>query len=141
MILYHQCYSHLHWNPLQRLLDLATAENLLTPIANRAAKLRISLYADDATIFLNPKQQEVEVDAEILNIFGQASSLITNRSKYAVYPIRCEGPNVEEIMMGFACPIKSFPCSYPGLPLHYRALHRVEIQPIIVGQQVTILER
>jgi hypothetical protein len=56
--------------PLQRLLDIATAENLLTPLANRAAKLRTSLYADNAAIFLNPKQQEVEVVAHILNIFG-----------------------------------------------------------------------
>lgn len=73
--------------PLQWLLDLATVENLLT----LTSKLRTSLYTDDAAIFLNPKQQEVEVVAHILNIFGQASGLVTNIHKCAGYPIRCDG--------------------------------------------------
>lgn len=38
--------------PLQRLLFLTTEKQLLKPIQNRAAKLRVSLYADDAAIFV-----------------------------------------------------------------------------------------
>lgn len=34
-------------------------------------------------------------------------------------------------MEDFNCPVKNFPCTYLGLPLHYRKLSRVEIQPII----------
>jgi mannosylglycoprotein endo-beta-mannosidase len=117
--------------PLQRLLDLATTDQLLPPLQNRAAKLRVSLYADDAAIFLNPVKEEVHTVSDILNIFGQAAGLITNRSKCAVFPIRCDDLNVDEIMEGFPCPIKNFPCQYLGLPLHYRSLHRVEIQPLI----------
>jgi hypothetical protein len=55
--------------PLQRLLELATSEQMLSPINNRAAKLRVSLYADDASIFLNPVKEEVHV-SQILDIFG-----------------------------------------------------------------------
>ncbi|CAO2206826.1 unnamed protein product [Urochloa humidicola] len=117
--------------PLQRLLDLATRDGFLSPINNRAATLRASLYADDAAIFLNPVKEEINSVASILDIFGKASGLITNRSKCAVFPIRCDEVNVNEIMEGFSCPIKQFPCTYLGLPLHFRQLHRVEIQPII----------
>jgi hypothetical protein len=42
---------------------------MLSPINNRAAKLRVSLYADDASIFLNPVKEEVHV-SQILDIFG-----------------------------------------------------------------------
>jgi hypothetical protein len=68
------------------------------------------------------------VVSQILDIFGQASGLV--RGKRAAYPIRCDDLDVIELMEGFNCPIKSFPCCYLGLPLHYRALHRVKIRPI-----------
>lgn len=54
-----------------------------------------------------------------------------NVSKSAVYPIRCEGLDIEDIMESFTCQIKSFPSTYLGLPLHYRQLRRVDIQPLI----------
>jgi hypothetical protein len=57
--------------PLQRLLDLATRDGLLSPINSRVAKLRLSLYADDAVIFLNPVKQEVHVVAQILSFLGR----------------------------------------------------------------------
>lgn len=117
--------------PLQRLLDLATRDDLLSPVNNRAAKMRTSLYADDAAIFLNPIKEDVTTIATILDVFGQVSGLITNRAKCAAYPIKCGELNLTEIMEGFSCPVRDFPCTYLGLPLHYRKLNRVEIQPII----------
>jgi len=45
--------------PLQLMLQRATDQGLLSPINNRRAKLRISLFADDAAIFLNPTTEEV----------------------------------------------------------------------------------
>jgi len=44
---------------LQRILDVATEDGVLSPLRGRFAKLRLSLYADDAVIFLNPVQSEV----------------------------------------------------------------------------------
>ena len=117
--------------PLQLMLNKATEQGLLTPINSRKATLRTSLFADDAAILLNPVRQEVTIVKQILNSFGAASGLITNTQKSAVYPIRCEGLSLQHIMEAFQCPIKSFPCTYLGLPLHTRQLRRVDIQPII----------
>jgi hypothetical protein len=44
-----------------RVLELATEEGILSPLRGRHAKLRLSLYADDAVIFLNLVQCEVPV--------------------------------------------------------------------------------
>jgi hypothetical protein len=117
--------------PLQRMLDLATEQGLLSSIGNINAKIRTSLFADDAAIFLYPVGTEVQVVARILASFGMASGLITNTDKSAVYPIRCEGLQIQQSMEAFSCPIKEFPCKYLGLPLHVRAIRRVDIQPLI----------
>lgn len=41
-------------NPLQKVLDLATQQGILTPLPLATTKLRTSLYADDAATFINP---------------------------------------------------------------------------------------
>lgn len=46
--------------PLQRLLQLATDDGMLSPINHRAAVLRVSLYADDAAVFVNPKKRRLQ---------------------------------------------------------------------------------
>lgn len=112
-------------------MDLATRQQTLSPIQHRAAKLRISLFTDDAALFINPVRDEVKEVAEILQAFGNVSGLRVNQLKSVVYPIRCEGINIEEKMQWFQCPIKAFPCSYLGLPLHFRKLQKVEVQPLI----------
>jgi hypothetical protein len=114
--------------PLHRMLDLATRDDLLTPINNRATKLR--MYADDAAIFLNLVQREVHTIAQLLHFLGRLQDL-SSIAVSAVYPIRCEDIDAAEIMQGFNCPIKGFLCTYLGLSLHFRVLHRVEIQPLI----------
>ena len=124
--------------PLQLMLNKATEEGKLTPICNRKAKFRISLFANDAAIFLNPITAEVEVVKNILNAFASVSGLITNTNKSAVYPVQCEGLDLQHIMEPFQCPIKSFPCTYLGLPLHVKNIRRVDIQPFIdkVGKRL-----
>jgi len=117
--------------PLQLMLNKATEQGLLTPICNRNAKLRIGMFADAAAIFVNPITEEVEVVKNILDAFGVVSGLITNTGKSAMYPVRCEGLNVQHIMEAFQCPIKSFPCTYLGLPLNVRQIRRVDVQPLI----------
>jgi hypothetical protein len=46
--------------PLQRLLEVAASEGLLSPIRNRVARLRCSMYADDAAVFVNPIKEEIQ---------------------------------------------------------------------------------
>lgn len=42
-------------------------------------------------------------------------------------------------MEAFQCPIKSFPCTYLGLPLNVRQIRRVDVQPLIdkIGGKLT----
>jgi hypothetical protein len=47
--------------PLQRMLAVATEEGLLSRIDSRSAKARMSMFADDVGLFLNPVQGEVKV--------------------------------------------------------------------------------
>ena len=41
-------------DPLQRILDKATQQGLLSPIGADPIRLRTSLYADDAALFVRP---------------------------------------------------------------------------------------
>jgi hypothetical protein len=69
--------------------------------------------------------------AHLLEIFGHAAGLLTNRAKCAVYPIRREDVDLQEVMAAFQCPLLSFSCKFLGLPLHLRQLPRVNVQPLI----------
>ena len=89
------------------------------------------MYTDDAAIFLNPVMEEVRELASLLSTFGLASGLVVNINKSACFPIRCEDLDRPHIMQFFNYPIKSFPCTYLGLPLHFRKPGRVEVQPLI----------
>jgi hypothetical protein len=59
------------------------------------------------------------------------SGLVTNRARCVVYPIECDEIDVSTVMESFQCPIEDFPCKYLSLLLHYKALRRVEVQPLI----------
>jgi hypothetical protein len=41
----------------------------------------MSLYADDAAVFIKLYQQDLQVTLEIMNIFAKASGLFTNITK------------------------------------------------------------
>jgi hypothetical protein len=53
----------------------ASEERLLQPLSSRALQHRISVYADDVVIFLKRENPDMEVTMDILNLFGEASSL------------------------------------------------------------------
>jgi hypothetical protein len=65
-------------DPLQKMLDLATQEGLLTPIGTNPMKMRTSLYADDAVLFLRPLALNVSNLQYLLDQFGHATVLCTN---------------------------------------------------------------
>jgi hypothetical protein len=65
-------------DPLQKMLDLATQEGLLTPIGTNPMKMRTSLYADDAVLFLRPLALDVSNLQYLLDQFGHATVLCTN---------------------------------------------------------------
>jgi hypothetical protein len=77
----------------------------------------LSLYADDAVVFLNPDQDEVASLLNILNHFGAATGLRLNWAKCSVAPIRCSGINLDQILQPFPGQQVNFPITYLGLPL------------------------
>jgi hypothetical protein len=92
--------------PLHKMLQVAVREDLLSPFNGRTTSLRASFYADDAAVFVKPIKEEVTVVAQILDMFGAASGLLTNRSKCAVYPIHCDNLGLDDIMVSFQCPVQ-----------------------------------
>ena len=107
-------------DPLQRLLNLAPEAGILSKVARDRARMRISLYADDAVIFLRPDKQEVKALARLLNLFGQVTGLQMNVHKSSIAPIRCDGIDLDDILAGIPAARATFPIKYLGLPLSTR---------------------
>lgn len=118
-------------DPLQRLLDLATQQGILSPLPPTAARWRISMYADDAAIFTNPIKDDLEAIKQILQVFGTSSGLHINLQKSSIHPIRCDTVDLEQVLSSFSGVRSTFPCRYLGLQLHTRALQKVHVQPLI----------
>jgi hypothetical protein len=87
--------------PLQRLFELATQMEVLTPLNSRIARLRASFYADDAALFINPHKNDITAVQRILQLFGDASGLKTNIAKCVAYPVACEGEDLGNILQDF----------------------------------------
>jgi hypothetical protein len=118
-------------DPLQRLLDKATESGVLSALPGGFQGPRVSLYADDAAIFLSPTRHDVEGLANILQSFGEVSGLVTNVTKSSIAPIQCASLNLEEVLTDFPAATTPFPIKYLGLPLSLGRLRRVDLQPYI----------
>lgn len=116
---------------LQRIFELATEQGELSPLRGRHAKLRLSLYADDAALFVNPCKGDVDLTMEIMTKFGDATGLKINMAKSSVLPIRCADLNLDTILTAFGGQRATFPISYLGLPLTLGRLKLVHLQPIL----------
>lgn len=68
--------EHLH-----RLFQKAQQAGLISSLSRACDSFRASLYADDATIFIKLTMQELQVTDCILDMFAQASGLVTNMNK------------------------------------------------------------
>jgi hypothetical protein len=125
-------------DPLQRLLDRATQQGVLTNLPLAAARWRTSMYADDAAIFINPLKEDIEAITSILQEFGRVSGLHINLQKSSVHPIRCQDIDLDHVLASFTGTRESFPCRYMGLQLHTRSLQKVHVQPLIerIGQRL-----
>lgn len=96
--------------PLHRIFQLAQSKGLLHHLQQDCANFRMSLYADDAALFIAPKAWDLQVALAILDIFGQASGLMTNIGKTEFYPIRCQNIDLE-VILGADRATSQFPCS------------------------------
>ena len=116
---------------LHRLFELATLEGDLSELRGRHAKIRLSLYADDAALFLNPHKEEVDLVLQIMKKFGDATGLKINIQKSSVAAIRCADLNLENILSSFTGQQVTFPLTYLGLPLTLGRLKLVHLQPTL----------
>lgn len=115
---------------LNMIFDLATKDGFLKPLKGRQARLRLSLYADDAVIFTNPKREDVSCIMQIMQAFGDATGLRINMAKSTVALIRCTGLDKDEVLMDFSGARASFPIKYLGLPLTLGRTRLVHLQYI-----------
>jgi hypothetical protein len=71
---------------------------LLTPIGADPIKMRISLYADDAMLFIRPIAADIDNLQELLYHFGATTGLCANIQKSHIFPIQCESISILEIL-------------------------------------------
>jgi hypothetical protein len=116
---------------LNSLFSRASDMGLLQPLLRNRNGQRVSLYADDVVLFMQPREEEVRMVKEIRRIFGEASGLVTNLSKCSMTPIQCDDPELVEIRSIFPCKVMPFPCKYLGLPLSIRKLPRSSFNELI----------
>ena len=103
---------------LNRMFIKASEGGLLQPLSRRPIQHRISLYADDVAIFLQPIAADINLSLQLLQLFGEASGLKTNVQKSNVLPIRCTEENLALIQNLLPCEVLDFPCKYLGLPFN-----------------------
>jgi hypothetical protein len=117
-------------DPRQKLLDMATQEGLLNSIRTYPIKMRTSLYADDAMLFLRPIAPDVSNLQQLLTQFGMATGLCTNIQKSKIYQFG-EGVNIIEVLGNFQVRHGHFPCKYLGLSLRNGKIKREDERLLI----------
>lgn len=93
--------------------------------------MKLCLFADDAALFISPTAADIATTRNILLTFGQASGLMANIQKCGIFPIACDGLDLHSLLWQLPVPVLQFPCTYLGLPLHYRNFTRGDLQPTL----------
>jgi hypothetical protein len=116
--------------PLHLLFQKAQQAKLLKYLSPACDAFRLTLYANDVALFIQPKAEELKVTDGILNLFPRASGLMTNLGKTKYYPIRCDNLNLDFLTSAERV-TSSFPCTYLGLPLSYKKPPKSSLQPML----------
>jgi hypothetical protein len=116
--------------PLHRLFQKALQMGLLSKLAMSCDRFKMSLYGDDAAVFIKPAEQDLQGTIEIMDMFAKVSGLFTNISKTECYLIQCGSVDLGFIS-NVNLSLSHFPCKYLGLPLHYKKPSRDMLQPVI----------
>jgi hypothetical protein len=105
---------------LNLIVTRASDEGLLQPLSSRSIQHRVSLYADDVVIFLQPDASDVDLIVRILHLFGETSDLKTNILKSNVAPNSAE-PLTSRLCSSISpAELKIFPSSTWGYPYRLR---------------------
>jgi hypothetical protein len=95
------------------------------------ARIRLSLYIDDRTIFLNPVRHEVDLIMAIMQRLDDAACLRINVAKSTAAPTHCSEINLDEVLQNFTGGRVSFPTTYLGMPITLGRLNLVHRQPVL----------
>ena len=82
-------------------------------------------------LFIRPKETDLHLTKNLLQVFGDVSGLQTNLQKSCVIPIHCEGEIVETVNNTLQCTTSHFPTTYLGLPISDKKLRRGDLLPWI----------
>jgi hypothetical protein len=102
---------------LQHVLQKATEDGLLSPLCDWMARLWLSLYVDDAVVFVNLVKADVDLIMSIMLRFSDATGLCITLHKSTVAPIRCSQVNLGEVLQSFSGAQVQFSITYLGLPI------------------------
>jgi len=116
---------------LNRLFVKAQNDEVLQPIGVPAIRHHCSLYADDAILLLSPCVDEARAVKFILQLFGDASGLVTNVDKCSITPIYGEQAAIQAFHVVLPCQVLEFPIKYLGVPLSTMALPKSQYRPLI----------
>jgi hypothetical protein len=70
------------------MIEMAADAGVMGRVLPREAKLRCSLYADDAGVFIKADKEDLKVLKRILEVFEGCSGLKINFNKTEIFPIR-----------------------------------------------------
>jgi hypothetical protein len=115
--------------PLHRLFKKAQEVGILQKVSTACDTFRVSLYADDASVFKHPSSQDLAT-ITILNMFADVSGLITNMDKTSFYPMQCQQNSLNFLTQRHLA-ISTFPSTYLGLALHIKKLPKALLQVVI----------
>jgi hypothetical protein len=118
-------------DPLHHILWLATQEGILQTIWQRHVRFIVSLYVDDAGIFVGFDRHDMRVVRQILDTFGGASGLRTNLAKSEAFPNKVQRGADFRGVANFPAKRSVFPCTYLRLPVHHSWLKAIYFQPLI----------
>jgi hypothetical protein len=116
--------------PLHMLFKKAQDDLLLQKLGPQCDTFRVSLYADDVALFLNPDEKEMRVMECILKLFADASGLNTNMTKTKFYSIQCQETDLSFLSRAGQL-VSTFPFTYLGMPLNTKKITGVALQPLI----------
>jgi hypothetical protein len=100
---------------LTALISQAIQHQILNPIRGISVLQRLSIYADDVVLFVQPLPSDLLAVKEVLNMFGEASGLHINYNKSTATLIRGTEAEAQRIRDVLQCRMEDFPIKYLGL--------------------------
>jgi hypothetical protein len=108
--------------------------NNMISVADVTACCRPFLHRESGTAppcLQSPTAGDLRCIRAILQLFPDASGLVTNMDKCSISPIRCSEEEVAVVLDAFPGPLAPFPCKYLGIPLTLLKPRRADEQPLI----------